>query len=112
METIVSKPFNKHAFISIAMFIAGLGLPISGIMNHRLQFEPLTPERHFWMSVHNMSAILFTLFVIIHLTYNWRSLVRYAKKIKGIRISKEAILAVILVVFIVGLFSSHAFLVR
>ncbi len=108
MEKVNKKPFSKRAFVSVAMFVSGLGLPVSGIMNHNLQFETLTTERHFWMSVHNMSAILFTIFLMIHIAYNWRSLMHYFKKIKGIRVSKEAILAIALVVFIVGLFSSHA----
>jgi uncharacterized membrane protein YdcZ (DUF606 family) len=69
-QELKKKPFNKRAFISIAMFLAGICLPISGIMNHRLQFEPLTVERHFWMSVHNMAGILFVIFVILHLSYN------------------------------------------
>jgi hypothetical protein len=56
-QELKKKPFNKRAFISIAMFLAGICLPISGIMNHRLQFEPLTVERHFWMSVLNNSGI-------------------------------------------------------
>ncbi|MBN2348404.1 MAG: DUF4405 domain-containing protein [Bacteroidales bacterium] len=100
--------FNKRAFISVALFVSGLFLPISGIMNHKLQYESLTRERHFWMSVHNMAAILFVLFTILHLTYNWRVLIKYAKKIKGISISKEALMAFLLVILIVFLFSSHA----
>jgi hypothetical protein len=106
------KSFNKRAFVSIVMFISGLLLPVSGIMLHELQFEPLTTARHFWMSVHNMAAFLFTIFVVIHISYNWRCLIRYAKKIKGIAVSKEAVMAILLVVMIVGLFSSHAFHVR
>ena len=91
------------------MFLAGLFLPISGIMNHRLQFEPLTVERHFWMSVHNSAAILFAVFTIVHISYNWRILIQYAKKAKEIFISKEAITAFALVIIIVGLISSHVF---
>jgi len=109
METIEKRKFNKRAFVSIVMFIALAGLPVSGIMNHNLQFEPLIPARHFWMSVHNMSAILFTVFAVIHISYNWRPLLNYVKRVKKITVSKEAVLAVVLVVFIVGLFSSHAF---
>ena len=113
METnLEKKSFNKRAFVSIAMFITGLVLPVSGIMNHNLQFESLSTERHFWMSVHNMSAFLFTIFAIIHVLYNRRTLMHYAQKIKGIAFSKEAWIAFIVVFFIVGLFSSHVFHVR
>lgn len=103
------KTFNKRAFISIVMFLSGLCLPISGIMNHKLQFDSLSVERHFWMSVHNSAAILFTIFVIIHISYNWSILIRYMKKVKEVSLSKEAISALILVIIIVGLISSHAF---
>jgi hypothetical protein len=106
------KAFNRRAFVSITMFVAGLALPVSGIMNHNLQIEQLTAQRHFWMSVHNMSAFLFTMFAIIHVVYNRRSLWHYAKKVKGILISKEALAAIMLVAGIVALFSSHVFHMR
>jgi hypothetical protein len=109
MITKAKRPFNKRAFVSIAMFAAGLVLPFSGFMNHVLQFEQLTRERHFWMTVHNVTAILFAVFAIIHVVYNWRSLLHYAKKAKEVCVSREAIFAFILVAFIVGLFSSHVF---
>jgi uncharacterized membrane protein YdcZ (DUF606 family) len=102
-QELKKKPFNKRAFISIAMFLAGICLPISGIMNHRLQFESLTVKRHFWMSVHNMAGILFVIFVILHLSYNWRILINYTKKAKEMFISKEALAAIVFVIIIVGL---------
>jgi hypothetical protein len=106
------KPFNKRAFVSIAMFIAALFLPVSGAMIHRLSSGPLTTALHFWMSVHNMAAFLFAIFAITHISYNWRCLIRYAKRVKGVAISREAVMAILLVACIVGLFSSHAFHVR
>ena len=109
MKIIEKRKFNKRAFVSIAMFIALFGLPVSGIINHNLQFEPFTSERHFWMSVHNMSAILFSIFAFIHITYNWRSLANYIKKAQSINVKKEAAFAFIFVVVIVSLFSFHAF---
>jgi uncharacterized iron-regulated membrane protein len=113
MDTIIeNKQFNKRAFTSIALLLSGLVLPISGIMNHQLQFDPFTQARHFWMSVHNMSALLFTLFAVIHVSLNWRSLVHYAKKAKGFIMSKEAVAAIALIVCVVGLFASHAFHVQ
>ena len=107
--TTQKKPFNKRAFTSIAMIVSLMALPISGIINHQLQIEPLTLARHFWMSVHNVSAILFVVIAIIHITYNWRVLLHYAQKAKETAISREAIMAIVLVVIIVGVISSHAF---
>ena len=109
MENNIQKPFNKRAFVSVSMFLSGMILPVSGIMNHNLQFDVLTLERHFWMSVHNMSATLFCIFAVLHVVYNWKALMNHVRKLKGIHISKEAIYAILLVIVIVGLFSSHAF---
>ena len=109
MENDFKKPFNKRAFVSTSMFISGMILPVSGIMNHNLQFEILTSQRHFWMSVHNMSATLFCIFAIFHVFYNWKALMNHIRKIKGISMNKEAIYAILLVFVIVGLFSSHVF---
>ena len=107
-----NKTFNKRAFVSVVMFLAGLCIPVSGLMNHNLQLEPMTVQRHFWMSVHNSAAILFAVFALIHIFYNWRVLVHYLKKVKEISISKEAITAFALVMIIVGLISSHALLIQ
>ena len=108
-QNAIRKPINKRAIISTALFTSGLFLPISGLMNHVLQFDGLTIARHFWMSVHDISGILFVIFSILHISYNWRALVNYVKKVKDIIISKEALIAIILVFLIVGLFSSHTF---
>jgi hypothetical protein len=88
IQELREKPFNRRAIVSIAMILTGLSLPIYGIMHHQLQLEPLTVERYFWMSVHNSTAILFTIFAILHISYNWRVLINCAKKVKEISISK------------------------
>lgn len=105
----IKKPFSKRAFIANTMFFSGALLPFSGYMNHRLQSEPITGSRHFWMSVHDMTAILFTISVVIHIYYNWNSLKKYINNAQNLKISKEAIAAFVIVLAIVGLFSSHAF---
>jgi hypothetical protein len=102
------RPFNRRALVSVAMFASGIILPFSGIMNHNLQFETLTMQRHFWMSLHNISAILFVIFAIIHIILNRSSLLKYIVRIKNTIISKEAALAIFIVVFIAGMFSMHA----
>ena len=110
METNAKKSFNRRAFISIAMFSSGIFLPLSGYMNHLFQFETITGERHIWMSVHNVSAVLFTIFAIFHVVANWRSMVRYFQKVKGRVVSRESFYAILFVVVIVGFISSHAFI--
>jgi len=110
MEQVVKmKQFNKRAFISSALFISCLSLPFTGFINHSLQFDQLSIERHFWMSAHNVAGILFVLFVILHISYNWRALLNYAKKYKEKYITKETFTAIALVIIVIGLISSHAF---
>jgi succinate dehydrogenase/fumarate reductase cytochrome b subunit len=110
MEQVMKKkPFNKRAFISTALFISVLILPFSGYMNHILQFDTLSIEKHLSMSLHNVAGILFALFVIFHITFNWSALLNYAKKAKEKFVSKETITALALVILVVCLFSSHVF---
>jgi hypothetical protein len=103
------KPFNKRAFITTTLFVSGLSLPFTGFMNHYFQFDKLNLERHFWMSAHDIAGILFVIFSILHISYNWRILMNYARKAKEMFISKEALTAIAFVIIIVGLVSSHAF---
>lgn len=108
-QDVKKKQFNKRAFISTALLVSGLSLPLSGFMNHYLQFDNLSAERHFWMSAHDISGILFVLFSILHISNNWKVLLSYAKKAKEVYLSKEALTAIVFVVLIVGIVSSHAF---
>jgi hypothetical protein len=108
-EVVKKKPFNKRAFISTALFVSGVSLPFTGFMNHSLQFDYLTIERHFWMSAHDVAGILFVLFAILHISFNWRVLLNYAKKAKERFVSKETLTAIALVIIVVGLISSHVF---
>ncbi|KAF5043015.1 hypothetical protein DSECCO2_506690 [anaerobic digester metagenome] len=59
IKDIKSGQFNKRAFASTGLFISGLGLPITGLLNHFLAFDTLTVERHAWMSAHNVLGLLF-----------------------------------------------------
>jgi hypothetical protein len=109
METnSTSRPFNWRAFVSIGMFLSALALPFSGLMNHLLQFEALTTQRHFWMSVHNSSAILFCILAVWHIALNRRPLLHHARQAAGAFLSREALLALLLVVLLVGFVSTHA----
>lgn len=111
MNTITEKkPFNLRAFVSVGLFISGLALPYSGIMNHEYAFDTLSTEKHLWMSVHNVSALFFTMFAVTHVVFHWRAIINYAGRAKSVIISKEALAAGLLVISVVALFSSHAFL--
>ena len=110
MET--NKKFNKRAFISVGLLISGIGLPFSGLMNHFTGFDPLTTARHFWMSVHDISGILFAIFAASHIILNSRSIKNYVVNLKGIIISREAFAAISIVIIITALVTSHVFHAR
>jgi len=113
MDTLEAKKhFNKRAFTALVLLLSGSILPISGIMIHLVQFDPLNTERHLWMSFHNIAALIFCVSAIAHISMNRLPLTRYAKKVEGIMLSKEAAAAVILVAGTVCLFSLHAFLAK
>lgn len=105
MET-NKKAFNKRAFISSGLFISGLLLPL-GWLIHFTDIESNPKLNELWMAVHNAATTLFAIFLIIHLTYNWKAMKAYITKSKTKLLSKETLYAAILVLFIVGLFSSH-----
>ncbi len=110
METTASRSsFRWRAFSALVMGLTGLLLPLSGWMNHSLQFETLTTARHFWMAVHNSAALLFVLSAVLHLSYNARALLHYVRRAKERLLSREALTAVLLVLLLSGLFSLHAF---
>ncbi len=108
METVTKKRlFSKKAFVSTAMFFSFLFLPFSGIMNHQLQFEALSRERHLWMSIHNMAAVLFVIFSLLHIIYNWRAFTAHIRNAATKVIRKETLIAIIVVCGVIGLFASH-----
>lgn len=102
------RKFNKRAFYSVGLFISFIGLPISGYMNHVLGFSEMNVERHLWMSVHNVLAVLFCVFSILHIKLNWKPFKNAVKKISDLIISREALYAVMLVGFFLTLFVLHA----
>jgi hypothetical protein len=106
------KTFSRRAFVSISLLASGLVLPVSGLIIHKLGFQELTVARHFWMSVHNMAGFLFTFFAICHVVINRRALGNYLKKRPKPLFSREAAVALAMVIGVIGLFASHAFLVR
>jgi hypothetical protein len=75
--------FNQRAFVSLVVAVAGLGLPLTGLFNHLLGTEGISPRRHFWMAAHNGLGILFTTFVVWHLVLNRRALLAHIRGVGG-----------------------------
>lgn len=102
--------FNKRIFVSAGMVISFIGLPASGLMNHYMGFEPMSVERHFWMSVHNVSAIFFTFFAIWHIILNRKPIFNSIKITSGNFMKREAVYAISMVLFFLTIFILHSFL--
>lgn len=84
-------------------------LPVSGVMNHQLQFSAMTAERHFWMAVHNMAGTLFAVLTLVHMALNRRALWTYLTTKARTIFNREILAALALVAVSVLLFASHAF---
>ena len=106
------KRFNYRSFIATGLSLTACILPVSGIMNHQLQFSPMTSDRHFWMSVHNMTGIIFVIFLLVHMVLNRRALWMYISTKRDNFINKELFAATALVAVPVILFALHAYHVR
>jgi hypothetical protein len=104
-----TKGINKRAFVSCGLFLTGLGLPFSGLINHFLALDPLTAQKHIWMSVHDVLAVLFVFFAVFHVSYNWKSLVKYLKSYSVRIFSKELILASVLIFVLLFAVVFHTF---
>lgn len=103
--------FRLRAFVSLGLLFSGLGLPLSGIANHLVQFEPLTPTRHAWMAAHNSLGLLFLLFALGHLILNRRALHQHLRgwALHIPTISREALAAGLLVTAVLLFWVGHAF---
>lgn len=109
MESTLRR-FNTRAFVALVMAVSGLGLPITGVVNHIYGFSELTVARHAWMSAHNILGTLFVAFSIWHVALNGRALLGYLKGAisRAPSFRREAALACIIVA-VALLFVGHAF---
>ncbi len=106
-----ARRFNTRAFVALTIALSGLGLPVTGIANHVYAFMPMTVARHAWMAAHNILGLLFLGFGAWHVVLNRRALANHAKGLaaKVPSVSREAVVAALVVGAIVFLFVSHAF---
>lgn len=104
------KQFNRRAFVSLLAAISGLGLPVTGYMCHLSAMEPMTAQRHVWMSAHNSLGLVFMVAAIWHVILNRQALMRHlraaAAGITGV--SREAVWALALVALVLFIAVGHA----
>lgn len=115
MNETTKQPINRRQLNVMTMLFSFALLPISGIIIHNTHgLEERELIRHFAMSVHNLSAIIFLSTCVLHLIANRKVLVKYlaVKSTEYFHLKREAIIAFVIVIGLVGLFATHAFHVR
>jgi hypothetical protein len=110
MKTSQRKSFSKRRFVSVGLFFTLASLVVTGILIQT--FEALEQEfpAHFCTAVHVLTGLVFSVFSVLHIVLNWRSLKMYIKKTGETSISKEALVALfttLIIVFVVFLFAGY-----
>jgi len=106
-----TRKLNPGAFVALMIGLSGLGLPVTGIVNHVYGFSPPSSARHAWMSAHNGLGVLFVTFLVWHVVLNRRALWNHVRSTAA-RIpamSRESMLATAVIAVTLLLFVGHAF---
>jgi hypothetical protein len=108
------KPFDRRAFVALTAALCGLGLPLTGYMNHVHQIEPLTRARHAWMAAHNSLGITFAIFTLWHILLNRKAFMKHLRGALTFQrlIRPEMLYATGLVAILLLFFVGHAFHVQ
>jgi hypothetical protein len=101
--------FNSRAFVAMIAVFSGVGLPVSGLMNHLYGFDPLSVPRHAWMAAHNAMGILFAVFVVWHIAINRQALASHFRSTAARLPRRETALAGLIVGLLLAVAVGHAF---
>lgn len=73
-----NKKLLKRTIVSIVLFVLFILLPISGNMigAMRVNLEAI----YIWGAIHSLFGVLFSIFGIFHIVYNWKTLKQYLGK--------------------------------
>ncbi|MDR2563893.1 MAG: DUF4405 domain-containing protein [Prevotellaceae bacterium] len=74
------SPFNKRRRVSLWLFFTMCALVLTGVLIQT--FEALEKEfpAHLFTAIHVVAGVIFTVFSIFHVIYNWRALKNYLRK--------------------------------
>jgi len=97
MEMSQKKPFNYRAFISVGLFFTLVILFVTAVLIQFFEHDEDSLEMHISVSCHALAGILFIIFNVLHLRFNWLSFKLYLNSEK-VSINKEAIFAVLSVI--------------
>ena len=110
MKNTERQLFNLRRFVILTATVTGLGLPITGPVNHLHQMEPMVScSQHVWISARTILGVLFMVLTVSHAIFNRRILLNYVRghaARPGIRLEAVGAVVVAEVLFVaVG----HAF---
>ncbi|MDR3297224.1 MAG: DUF4405 domain-containing protein [Prevotellaceae bacterium] len=106
----MSTKFNTRAFISTSLFLLIATLFVTGVTMEVVEAvaDPETATEsmifmaHFVTAIHVICGFMFVLLAVLHVIKNWKTLLNHIK-IKTVKINREALLAMILFLALVGL---------
>ena len=104
-----SNKIDKKAFVSSGLFITGFGLPVSALINHFLALHPFSTQRHIWMSINDVLAVLFLFFALFHISFSRKSWIKTIKLYSVRLVSKELLIASLLIVVLLFAAIFHTF---
>ncbi len=110
MET--TKKFDKRAFTSIGLLITAIILPVSIFLRHTPAFENSEQSHHLFTSVHSTAGVLFIIFFVFHLKFNWKAFKKYLSSDQKILPKKEAFVSIAFVVVVITLISTWHYLIH
>jgi len=107
----MQNPINKRALVSFILIVAFIFLLSSGLPLHFAAFSNNWINYHALMTIHNTSALIFLVAVLIHVFLNIRLIKNYFLQKKGaaFKARKELTIAVVMVLAMVALTTSHVF---
>jgi hypothetical protein len=106
------KRLNVRAFVALMLGFCGVGLPVTGLVNHFKEFSPVSAEGHAWHSSHNVLGVLFIVFSIWHIVLNRRPLWNHlrSRTSRVLSVSRELALAGLIVASALFMFVGHEFI--
>jgi hypothetical protein len=106
------KKLNVRAFVALMIGFCGVGLPVTGVVNHLNEFSLFSVARHAWHSSHNVLGAIFVVFSIWHIVLNRRPLWNYIRSKASFvpSVSREFVLASIIFASLLVVFVGHEFL--
>lgn len=63
------KAKNKRAVVSIALFVSMFMVLVTSLLTHVTHGFSIS---HLWLHVHVLFGLLFMVFGILHIVYNWK----------------------------------------